>query len=450
MKRLMALFLLIPSLFPMNLTAQNIGIALSRTNGTVTVFDDSGILGSMAIGGGFPLIGDCAITPDGSTALVTNFVAHSVHVIDITDPTNPALAAGTNPILTAPQAEDISLTPNGQYAAVCGPGVQPIGNDKFVSIIDVAARVEVEAFPTPASRGCEAVEICDDGVSVLALIGDNPNTVRRFTLDGAGQLTDTFEALVLPVEGGNLACAPGSQTGAVVTGWNGSEGATFLIPGLAQVDNPPVPTPGQTVRIHPAGDQIFFRSTNATPQIRAYPYNSVTGIVDQGDLQFAVNVRYDSPWVGIETFEINPDGSTFSVANGISNQVETYSTVDGSQVAVPAPFTVPDSPTGICFRPPFDEDGDGVSNADDVCPGTAIPESVPTNSLHANRFALTDGDEIFDTVTNGSKSPYIYSIQDTAGCSCEQIVDEMGLGKRHTKFGCSNRIMETWLNLVNP
>ncbi len=100
------------------------------------------------------------------------------------------------------------------------------------------------------------------------------------------------------------------------------------------------------------------------------------------------------------------------------------------------------------FVPP-DTDGDGVLDYDDVRPATAIPEGVPTVELKPNHWALVDGD--FDTVSKGKgKGPgRSYTIEDTAGCSCEQIIDELALGKGHEKFGCSISAMDEWVGLVN-
>jgi hypothetical protein len=42
-----------------------------------------------------------------------------------------------------------------------------------------------------------------------------------------------------------------------------------------------------------------------------------------------------------------------------------------------------------------------------------------------------------------------FDIFDTAGCSCEQISEELGLGHGHTKFGCSIGIMKEWVDSVN-
>ena len=96
----------------------------------------------------------------------------------------------------------------------------------------------------------------------------------------------------------------------------------------------------------------------------------------------------------------------------------------------------------------LDSDGDGVLDDADFCPGTVIPEGVPTTRLGVNRFALTDGDGIFDTTSppgGGGGPDREFTIEDTSGCSCEQIIVEAGLGKGHVKFGCSISAMEEWV-----
>ena len=50
----------------------------------------------------------------------------------------------------------------------------------------------------------------------------------------------------------------------------------------------------------------------------------------------------------------------------------------------------------------------------------------------------------------GPEAPAGYDTEDTAGCSCEQIVDALGLGRGHIKFGCSNGAMKVWVKTVNP
>ncbi len=98
-----------------------------------------------------------------------------------------------------------------------------------------------------------------------------------------------------------------------------------------------------------------------------------------------------------------------------------------------------------------DSDGDGVADAADVCPGTAIPEAVPTRHLGFFRYALVDGDTTFD-----SRAPWwwphqlpTFTTEDTAGCSCEQIIDELHLGNGQRKFGCGLPVMLFWTWVVD-
>jgi predicted extracellular nuclease len=95
-----------------------------------------------------------------------------------------------------------------------------------------------------------------------------------------------------------------------------------------------------------------------------------------------------------------------------------------------------------------DVDGDGVNDDADVCPMTMIPE-MPAVGLGKNRFALTDDDFEFDTNAPNGKGPgRSYSTEDTAGCSCAQIIEAEGLGKGHEKFGCSIGVMDNWVRSV--
>ena len=97
-------------------------------------------------------------------------------------------------------------------------------------------------------------------------------------------------------------------------------------------------------------------------------------------------------------------------------------------------------------------DCDGVPDDFDICLGTEIPEAVPTVELGVNRWALVDGDGVFDTTLppGGGNGPGLgFDIEDTAGCSCEQIIDQFDLGAGHSKFGCSISAMEDWMSFLD-
>lgn len=97
-----------------------------------------------------------------------------------------------------------------------------------------------------------------------------------------------------------------------------------------------------------------------------------------------------------------------------------------------------------------DSDGDGVTDNLDACPATLIPEGAATLGLGTNRWALVDDDRIFDTgAPNGNGPQLSFDIFDTAGCSCEQIIEEQQLGNGHFKFGCSGGVMKNWVDMVS-
>lgn len=111
------------------------------------------------------------------------------------------------------------------------------------------------------------------------------------------------------------------------------------------------------------------------------------------------------------------------------------------------PHEPPPPPPPLC--PDGDEDGDGICNYDDACYGTVIPEDVPYHGLAVNHFALVDGDGIFDTIPPRGGPERIFTIVDTAGCSCEQILYALGGRFGQYRNGCSYGTMLNWVRNVN-
>lgn len=148
--------------------------------------------------------------------------------------------------------------------------------------------------------------------------------------------------------------------------------------------------------------------------------------------------------------DVIPPGWQFTSLECTENGFED-STILGTEAII----NVQDGETVNCTYinslPVVDADGDGVNDDHDYCPDTTIPERVPKRSLGVNRFALVDGDYAFDTRSPRGKGPRrSYSTTDTAGCSCAQIIAAQGLGKGHTKYGCSISAMDDWVELVTP
>lgn len=93
------------------------------------------------------------------------------------------------------------------------------------------------------------------------------------------------------------------------------------------------------------------------------------------------------------------------------------STMEVAESAWPAYSAMGDR-LGACEA---DDDGDSIPNAQDFCPGTYLPESVPTEFMLFSRYALTSTTGIFRE--GPRKRVSSFSLLDTRGCSCEQLVD---------------------------
>jgi predicted extracellular nuclease len=121
-----------------------------------------------------------------------------------------------------------------------------------------------------------------------------------------------------------------------------------------------------------------------------------------------------------------------------------------------APFAFANDPTtslrssdhdGTVLFLTSDTDADGVPDNLDSCADTRIPEGVPDVELNANHYALVNDDFVFDTAPPpGRSTPPTFTLDDTGGCSCEQILDHKGdgaIGQR--SFGCSVGTIRSWI-----
>ena len=70
---------------------------------------------------------------------------------------------------------------------------------------------------------------------------------------------------------------------------------------------------------------------------------------------------------------------------------------------------------------------------------------MPRLRLAPNRFALTDDDTTFDRGTTGGVVPSPFTTGDARGCSCDQILTELGHGANERAFGCKAATMREWI-----
>jgi DNA-binding beta-propeller fold protein YncE len=167
-----------------------------------------------AAGGG---LFDIAVTPDGNTAVVSNFGNRTVYFVDVSDPTNLQLLGHVNITIFA---EDIAITPDGKFALVADGGFS-----SYISSINIATRTLIEeANLTDTGVFANAVTVAPDGTVICADYFQG--MLQTFTVDGFGHLTtrftynisrfttDNFNFTDRPV---NVAVAPDGQTVLLMT-----------------------------------------------------------------------------------------------------------------------------------------------------------------------------------------------------------------------------------------
>jgi hypothetical protein len=179
--------------------------------------------------------------------------------------------------------------------------------------------------------------------------------------------------------------------------------------------------------------------SKAEPFTYTYPLDiDLYGVRDGNYFPLGVGGQY-----GEGDYGIGPIVMTNTLPAGALDETDMVAAIATTSNPNTSEFSAP----AVLTQPPSDADGDGVVDGDDLCPGTVVPEStVPSVDLRVNRFALVDGDLTFDTVLPEGNGPSrSYTTTETGGCSCEQIIDELGLGAGHSKFGCSISAMDTWV-----
>ncbi|HSR53349.1 MAG TPA: hypothetical protein VLV83_21190 [Acidobacteriota bacterium] len=295
------------------------------------------------------------------------------------------------------------------------------------------------------------------GVSLLSLTGGN--------LTPAGTISDscTFDVTLQVPSDVPLSASLLNET-SPVTGLADS----ILVDGIPASDSLQIdrleftkmfqsdPMPGEivelTFNIESFDDSNTITDLSFVDDVDAVLFGLAAVGLPAADVCGAGSVLDGTSVISLTGGNLLPLGScTFSVmlqvpaGAGPGNFVNTTSdlTQAGLAVADPAMDTL------IVLEPPADADGDSVLDVDDVCPGTMIPEGVPTEELNPNHYALIDDDGIFDTKTKAGKPPReTFTIADTAGCSCEQIIEGLELGEGQVKHGCSLGSMRDWVELV--
>lgn len=171
---------------------------------------------------------DVEVTPDGRTALFSNFPESTVYFVDITQPLTPQIKGHTKISFFA---EDMAVTADGRYVLVSDGGFAP-----KIASIDIQSMNIVEEFAlpvdnsipeTPVNRTAAAIAVASNGTviamdysegKIYTLLIDNTGHLSfansyQYFIKTDGTVSETKDSVdfkkIHPV---NVALAPDEQT----------------------------------------------------------------------------------------------------------------------------------------------------------------------------------------------------------------------------------------------
>ena len=296
------------------------------------------------LGSGQELL-DAATTPDGHYALLSNWEAQRIFIVDLSRPTSPSLAASVS--LPFPP-EDVAVAPNGQFAVATDGGTS-----NQIAAIDLNSRSLAGVYSLRTS-GAEAVSVAIAADNQTVVVTDAKN--NQIIFGQYNPYTGFLGEGVLPTGSDpiNVAIAPDGRTVLVANAWGNSISA-YAVTALGQL------SPGTVVTgVSVAPQSIVFSSDGAkayvlsdsTPQEELSWLNVMgSGSVSLGASGIATLLpTAGKVYYGIDGMALSPDGRTLVCTNAASGTQSAVDLIDTSSVAVRTISTGGQYPVGVaCF-----------------------------------------------------------------------------------------------------
>jgi DNA-binding beta-propeller fold protein YncE len=353
MKRLtvLTMFLLF-GLFSLVSAEQEIGVFVnSNTNciqfidpvtNTATINYLGGELGTY--GGG---LFDVVITPDGKTAIVSNFGDSKIFFIDISGGfANPPTVKYSRKFTMF--AEDMVVTPNGKYVLIADGGFSPM-------VAAVGLGGDIYKLNNLGSRYANAVDITPDGQTVL--VADYFQAkIHAYTLNyDDGSLIHKKSIRITPLRPVNIAISPDGRTVIAVNA--GSPKCAILYfdnaGELVYKGTCTLPTyNGQSCVFSKDGTKAYYLSNSQIGRTRVHILN-VTGVGQVSPSGTSIKVwpaRGTSQLFGVDTIALNSDESFLYVTNPtLSGGIADVAVIDLSINQQVGYLPAHGIPTGIAF-----------------------------------------------------------------------------------------------------
>lgn len=288
---------------------------------------------------------DAVVTPDGRTALVSDFDGSSVNFIDLTTPTPTLLGS----VVIHFSAEDIALSPDGRWALVTDGGTQ-----NRVAVIDVLNRQLVQTLIGPV---VQAVAVAADGETVLAVETNGDRVHILHLTPETGELTWTGEHRRTGTRPINVTISPDGRTALVANFWEhtvtvlriDAPGDVVRIGELIHLVGYP-----QSVVFSPDGTRAYVASVHPRhrDQLSVLNINGPGDVVDSG-IRIQLDTRETCGFYGVDTLAVSPDGEKAYVGNPCvfeaQNPSDKVTVVDLINYRVAGKIPVGRYPVGIAF-----------------------------------------------------------------------------------------------------
>lgn len=249
---------------------------------------------------------DVAVTPDSNYALISNFGERKVYRIDISDPTNPVMA-GTMTLSFF--AEDIAISPNGQFAVISDGGFS-----STLAFINLSSFSSASTYTmTSSNLYAQAVAIGSDNSTIIVVDYANSRIIY-------GRVNATFSGLVsesnLPAEGYpiNVAISPDGST-VLAAGWNS-------VVTVFQITGPGILVPGSTTKVTgfhdglqsiafaPDGKKAYVLGANSSGNTLSWlQINGPGNVTLGGDRAATLSTYAGSGFFGVDCLAVSPSGN---------------------------------------------------------------------------------------------------------------------------------------------
>jgi DNA-binding beta-propeller fold protein YncE len=253
---------------------------------------------------------DIPITPDGRTAIISNFGDSKIIFVDISGgfESQPTILGWVDVDLFA---EDLDITPDGKYV-LCTDG----GFTSRCAVVDIADMVMVN-LKNLGNNQAVAVAISPDGKTVL--FADYWNmAIHSYALDSDGSLTFNQTCYLDVNRPVNIAISPDGKTVIAVCGvrYDCPVFAMDSTGGLNFKGRVDLPTnTGQSCVFSKDGTKAYYSSFTQLGGPRIH----VLDITGPGEVSFETSIVMSIPreglWFGVDTIAIDPSGNYLYVSN---------------------------------------------------------------------------------------------------------------------------------------